>query len=110
MLRESVFGDSRVACVEKAGFWFLRRNIQNIVGPRGDSMSQWPEMRARSFGGTIPLTGASENLLSRNEQEQLRRIATVVNCRRGTVIFSEGEEARFVYFMDEGIVRISRCA
>jgi CRP-like cAMP-binding protein len=56
------------------------------------------------------MTGAAENLLSRNEQEQLRRIATVVNCRRGTVIFSEGEEARFVYFMDEGIVRISRCA
>jgi CRP-like cAMP-binding protein len=73
-------------------------------------MSQWPEMRARSFGGTIPLTDAAENLLSRNEQEQLRRIATVVSCRRGTVIFSEGEEARFIYFMDEGIVRIGRCA
>jgi CRP-like cAMP-binding protein len=73
-------------------------------------MSQWPEMRARSFGGMIPLRGGAENLLSRSEQEQLRRIAAVLNFRRGTTIFSEGEDARFVYFMDEGIVRISRCA
>jgi CRP-like cAMP-binding protein len=71
-------------------------------------MSHWPEIRARSFGETVVEAGSVENLLTRDEQEQLCRVATVLNFRRRTVIFSEGEEARFVYLTDKGIIRISR--
>jgi len=74
-------------------------------------MNRWPEIRARSFDGSIDRPVALENLLSRKEQEQLRSIATVLEFNRGkTPIFSDGEEARFVYLVDEGVIRISRCA
>jgi CRP-like cAMP-binding protein len=53
---------------------------------------------------------AVANLLSRSEQEKLRSIATVLNFRRGNTIFSQGEEGHFVYFVDEGMIRVSRCA
>jgi CRP-like cAMP-binding protein len=51
------------------------------------------------------------NLLSRDEQERLLQNATTLVYRRGgTTVFSEGEDAAFLYFIDEGIIRMSRCA
>ena len=48
--------------------------------------------------------------LWREVREQIYQIATAVNFRRGTTIFSPGADAQFIYFIDEGVVRISRCA
>jgi CRP-like cAMP-binding protein len=48
--------------------------------------------------------------LSRETREQIYEIATALSFRRGTAIFSQGADAQFLYFIDEGIVRISRFA
>jgi len=70
-----------------------------------------PEIRARSFDRISDRPSRIENLLSPDEQRALRAIATVLDYRRaGTTIFSEGEDAHFVYAIDEGVVRISRHA
>ena len=51
------------------------------------------------------------NLLSHEEQERLLGNATVLEFERGgTIVYCEGREAEFVYFIAEGIFRISRCA
>lgn len=76
-----------------------------------NAKARWPEIRARTLDGTIEQTGQIENLLSRDEQERLQRIATLVEYKRGgTTIYSEGEDAQFLYFVEKGIVRTSRCA
>ena len=70
-----------------------------------------PEIRARPFDKISDRPSRIENLLSPKEQRELRRIATVLDYRRGGItIFSEGEDAHFVYAIDEGVVRISRHA
>jgi len=67
------------------------------------------QIRARSFDGDGVCD--VENRLSAGEQDQLLGIATVVECRRsGSPLYSEGELARFVYCVGEGMVRTSRCA
>src|SRR6476661_547475 len=70
-----------------------------------------PEIRARPFDKISDRPSGIENLLSPKEQEELRAIATVLDYRRGGItIFSEGEDAHFVYAIDEGVVRVSRHA
>lgn len=70
-----------------------------------------PEIRARPFDRTSDRPSGIENLLSPKEQQELRAIATVLDYRRGGItIFSEGEDAHFVYAIDKGVVRISRHA
>ena len=70
-----------------------------------------PEIRARPFDRISDRPSGIENLLSPKEQQELRSIATVLDYRRGGItIFSEGEDAHFVYAIDEGVVRISRHA
>lgn len=70
-----------------------------------------PEIRARTFDRVTDRPSQIENLLSPKEQDRLREIATVLEYRRGGLtIFSEGEDAHFVYAIDEGVVRISRHA
>lgn len=70
-----------------------------------------PVLRARSFDHTSDRPSPIENLLSQKEQEELQAIATVLEFRRGGLpIFSEGEDAHFVYSVDEGVVRIGRHA
>ena len=67
------------------------------------------EIRARPFDKKHDRPSGIENLLSVNEQQELRAIATVLEYRRGGItIFSEGEDAHFVYAIDEGVIRISR--
>jgi len=49
------------------------------------------------------------NLLSRKEQDELRRISKLVEFPKpATTIFSMGQAAQFVYVVDKGIVRITR--
>lgn len=70
-----------------------------------------PEIRARPFDRISDRPSGIENLLSPKEQQELRSIATVLDYRPGGItIFSEGEDAHFVYAIDEGVVRISRHA
>jgi CRP-like cAMP-binding protein len=70
-----------------------------------------PQIRARPFDKISDRPSGIENLLSPKEQEELRTIATVLDYRRGGItIFSEGEDAHFVYAIDEGVVRVSRHA
>jgi CRP-like cAMP-binding protein len=69
------------------------------------------EIRARPIVGTNVQPTGVRNLLSREEQERLLHNATILVYRRsGTTVFSEGEDAGFIYFIDEWVIRISRCA
>jgi CRP-like cAMP-binding protein len=69
------------------------------------------EIRARPIVGANTQQQATRNLFSREEQERLLHNATTLVYRRsGTTVFSEGEAAGFLYFIDEGVIRISRCA
>jgi CRP-like cAMP-binding protein len=80
-------------------------------GDAGLSRDQGPEIRARSLDGTLDRPAAVKNLLSVSEQGLLQRHATLIDFRRaGMAIFSEGENGEFVYFIAQGIVRVSRCA
>jgi CRP-like cAMP-binding protein len=53
---------------------------------------------------------SSDNPLYPKEQEQLRRIAKTLECKPGTSLYSQGGQARFVYLIAEGIVRINHCS
>jgi CRP-like cAMP-binding protein len=71
-------------------------------------MQGMQEIRVRSFvspGGPA----SCENPLHPKEQEQLRRIAKLMECKPGTTLYSQGGQARFVYLVAEGIVRINHC-
>ena len=68
-----------------------------------------PEMRARPFDRKTDLPSRIENLLPRRQQARLQGIATVLDYQRGNnAIFSEGEDAHFIYAVAAGVVRISR--
>jgi CRP/FNR family transcriptional regulator, anaerobic regulatory protein len=68
-----------------------------------------PEIRARRFDRERDPATQIENLLSRKQQTKLRAISTVLEYHRNdTTVFSEGEDAYFVYSVISGVVRISR--
>jgi CRP-like cAMP-binding protein len=68
-----------------------------------------PEIRARHFDREKDPPTQIDNLLSRKQQSRLRAIATVLEYQRGnSTIFSEGEDAHFVYSVAAGIVRVNR--
>jgi CRP-like cAMP-binding protein len=68
-----------------------------------------PEIRARPFDRERDPPTQIENLLSRKQQSKLQSIATVLDYQRGnSTIFSEGEDAHFVYSVATGVVRVSR--
>jgi CRP-like cAMP-binding protein len=70
-----------------------------------------PIIRARLIDRTGDDPLGFRNLLSRREQEELRRIAKVVEFPKpGMTIFSRGDDAEFVYLIDKGVVRITRTA
>jgi len=52
---------------------------------------------------------AGDNALYPKEQDQLRRIAKTLECKPGTVLYSQDAQARYVYLVAEGIVRINHC-
>ncbi len=82
--------------------------ISYVVAKKG-SQSALPTLRARPFSAMHDTPSRLDNLLSPEEQERLASIATVLQYRRGGgSIFSEGEDAHFVYAIDSGLVRLSR--
>src|SRR6266567_4717228 len=52
--------------------------------------------------------GLSENLLAAYEQERLRKLATLLQYRRGQTVYSQGQETRYIHFIGSGIVRVFR--
>jgi len=70
-----------------------------------------PEIRARTLDVRGKLPAPIINLLTRSQQSKVRSISTMLDYQRGgRTIFSEGEDAHFVYCVNSGVVRISRCA
>lgn len=68
-----------------------------------------PTLRARPFSSSIDRSSRIDNLLSRDEQAELAKLATVLDYRRaGIAIFSEGEDAHFLYAIENGVIRVSR--
>ena len=74
------------------------------VSETGPSAFGPESFQSQSFAGT------PGNDLSREDRQQISHIATTLNFRRGTKIFSQGADAHFIYFIDQGIVRLSRFA
>lgn len=67
------------------------------------------KVRARPFRGDLDGGSAVHKLLTPSEQHELERIATVLEYRAAnTTIYSEDEDAHFVYVIDKGIIRITR--
>ncbi len=68
-----------------------------------------PKIIAREFCATTLRRPLLDNLLSATEQSELARIATVLTYQTsGITLFSEGEDAHFLYLVDDGVVRLSR--
>lgn len=68
-----------------------------------------PEIRARLFDRSRDKPSQIENLLNRKQQTAFRKIATELEYGRGGItIFTEGEDAHFIYTVADGIVRVSR--
>ena len=63
-------------------------------------------IHAPPFEGSVERL--SENLLVGDEEDRLRNLATLLQYRRGQTVYSQGEEARYIYFIGSGIVRIFR--
>lgn len=73
------------------------------------STTRLPQLKARLLDGDKELSGALKDLLPRRLQIKLRHIATELKFRRGECdIACQGGNARFVYLIDTGIVRVSR--
>jgi len=76
---------------------------------RSKSRIRLPEIRARAFDREKDAGARIANLLSRGQQARFRAIATVLDYQRGgSTVFSEGEDAHFIYSVISGVVRISR--
>jgi CRP-like cAMP-binding protein len=76
---------------------------------RGEVTGRRPKIIAREFLTTGGQRPKLDNLLTSAEQARLATIATLLEYQTGGVaIFSEGEDAHFLYLVDSGIVRISR--
>jgi CRP-like cAMP-binding protein len=80
-----------------------------VVSSKHSAKVRLPEIRARHFDREKDPPTQIENLLSRKQQSKLQTIATVLEYQRGnSTVFSEGEDAHFVYAVAAGVVRISR--
>ncbi len=76
---------------------------------KSSARARLPEIRARLFDRQRDPPSRIENLLTQKQQAAFRNIATVLDYQRsGITIFSEGEDAHFVYSVVAGIVRITR--
>ena len=72
-------------------------------------MNALPEIRAFPFGCLPSADADIQNLLSYKEQLLLQRMATFLAYKRSAPLYSQGDRARFVYLIAEGVVRINRC-
>jgi len=88
----------------------LEDNSESAPAEAAPSKSS-PKIRGRLIEKTDDRSLPIGNLLTGHEQDELRRIAKLVEYpRAGMTIFSAGSDADFVYVIDEGMVRISRHA
>jgi CRP-like cAMP-binding protein len=70
-----------------------------------------PEIKARPLDRPQDIPAEIGNLLTRPQQARLRSISTILEYRHaGSTVFSEGEDANFIYCVSSGVVRISRYA
>jgi CRP-like cAMP-binding protein len=68
-----------------------------------------PELRGFRMERTSR-TAHAVNLLTPEQQIRLQSISTLVDIRRGGLIFGEGSPADFLYSVANGMARISRCS
>ncbi len=81
------------------------------ASPEAAPSKSSPKIRGRLIEKADERALPIGNLLTSHEQEELRRIAKLVEYpRAGMTIFSAATDAEFVYVVDEGMVRISRHA
>ena len=59
------------------------------------------DIRVRSASSGQAVT--AENLLLPKEQEQLRRIGKILECKPGAALYSQGGQARFIYLIAGGL-------
>lgn len=83
----------------------MGRKATSREEPRG----RRPKIIARQSCVTEGRRPPLDNLLSPTEQRHLAKIATLLEYQAaGVAIFSEDEDAHFLYLIDDGIVRLSR--
>ena len=83
--------------------------MRRVTASRVQTRARLPQIRARPFDRENDPRTKIENLLSRKQQTKLRSIGIVLEYQRNNnTIFSEGEDAHFVYSVMKGIVRVSR--
>jgi CRP/FNR family transcriptional regulator, anaerobic regulatory protein len=81
------------------------RRAQARTEPKG----RRPKIIATEFCAAAQRRPLLDNLLSPAEQAALAEIATILTYQAGgAAIFTEGEDAHFLYLIDEGVVRICR--
>ena len=73
-------------------------------------MTEGAQSYARPLEGPVGFRETDASPLSASQQDYIRRIASVHAHRRGELIFGEGDAGQFVFFVESGVIRISRCA
>jgi CRP-like cAMP-binding protein len=83
--------------------------MKSVLGVRKSAGTAKPKIRARGFSADLDHGSKLDNLLSPSQQTELGAIATVLEFRTaGAPIYSEGEDAHFLYTIESGVIRISR--
>ncbi|HEX3484232.1 MAG TPA: Crp/Fnr family transcriptional regulator [Micropepsaceae bacterium] len=72
-------------------------------------MHEFPEIRVRPVNDVSAQPMPAENTLMRKEQERLRDIAKIIDCKPGTMLYAQGDPATYVYLVADGILRINHC-
>lgn len=83
--------------------------MNDTVRPSTDTTKPRPMVRARPFCAAADGSQAIGNLLTPAEQATLAGIATTLRYPAGDApIYAEGDEARALFAIDSGLVRIAR--
>lgn len=83
--------------------------MERPPSPRIGMSESAPSIRGRLIDGGSDQPLQMGNLLSHKEQDELRRIAKLVEFPNPAMtIFSKGADAQFVYIVEKGVVRITR--
>ena len=83
--------------------------MERPPSPRIGMSESAPSIRGRLIDGGSDQPLQMRNLLSHKDQDELRRIAKLVEFPNPAMtIFSKGADAQFLYIVEKGIVRITR--
>ena len=66
------------------------------------------EDRVHSTESHLFIESPAERRLSLKQQERLQRISICLNYKSGTTLCSQGGQAKFVYLIVEGVIRLTR--